>query len=101
MMKLVLTIVQDTDAENLLEKMTERGFRATKFATTGGFLRRGNSTILIGVEDDQVGRLMDTIKANCDSQQIEKRANAYIGEKAFSLCGATVFVLDVEQFHRF
>jgi len=81
--------------------MTERGFRATKFATTGGFLRKGNSTILIGVEDDQVGRLMDTIKANCEMQQIEKLASAQHEKEAVSLCGATVFVLDVEQFHRF
>lgn len=100
-MKLVVSIVQDTDAENLLEKLAERGFRATKFATTGGFLRRGNSTIIIGVDDEQVDQLLDTIKSNCEMRQIERLARAQQEKETIELCGATVFVLDVEQFHRF
>lgn len=101
-MKMVLAVVQDTDAGNLLEKLSDRGFRATKFATTGGFLRRGNTTILVGVEDEKVEQVKATIKANCEARQIEMLANAQRAKGGpVDTCGATVFVVDVEQFHKF
>ncbi|MER3557036.1 MAG: hypothetical protein C4302_03585, partial [Thermus sp.] len=48
-MKLILAIVQDTDAPGLTKALLEKGFQSTKLASTGGFLREGNTTLLIGV----------------------------------------------------
>ena len=53
-MKLVLAIVQDDDALDLIEELNDKGFRVTKLATTGGFLKSGNTTLMIGVEIDKV-----------------------------------------------
>lgn len=75
-MKLLITIVQDQDAVSLLEKLTASGFSATKLASTGGFLKVGNTTLLIGVEDDKVPQVMG------------------LTEKA------TTFVVDVERFEK-
>ena len=47
-MKLVVAIVQDQDAPNLVENLTEKEFRVTKLASTGGFLKAGNTTLLSG-----------------------------------------------------
>ncbi len=51
-MKLVIAIVQDKDAGKTVDELVRRGFGATRISTVGGFLRRGNDTILTGVEDD-------------------------------------------------
>lgn len=57
-MKLVIAIVQDDDASDLIDEITEEGFRVTKLATTGGFLKAGNTTLMIGVEEKDVDRLI-------------------------------------------
>ncbi|EGD50117.1 protein of unknown function DUF970 [Thermoanaerobacter ethanolicus JW 200] len=51
-MKLVLAIVQDEDVRRLMDGLTEGGFSFTRIASTGGFLRSGNTTLIIGVEDE-------------------------------------------------
>ncbi|MBP3652308.1 MAG: cyclic-di-AMP receptor, partial [Clostridia bacterium] len=53
-MKLIIAIVQDEDASRLVSKLMAEGFGATKLATTGGFLRSGNTTLLTGVDDDKL-----------------------------------------------
>ena len=53
-MKLVLAIVQDDDAIDLIEELTDKDYRVTKLATTGGFLKSGNTTLMIGVEEKEV-----------------------------------------------
>jgi uncharacterized protein YaaQ len=57
-MKLMIAIVQDKDAEALLSALTQMGYRATKMASTGGFLREGNSTVFLGVEDNRVEEVL-------------------------------------------
>ena len=64
-MKLVTAVVQDEDLPNLLEGLSRVGFRSTVISSTGGFLRSGNSTVLIGVEDHQVGRVQSIIRERC------------------------------------
>ena len=49
-MKLIIAIVQDEDSEEVLEALTEENYRVTKLATTGGFLKSGNTTLLVGIE---------------------------------------------------
>ena len=53
-MKLVIAIVQDKDSNRLSNALVREGFRATKLASTGGFLRAGNTTFMIGIEDERV-----------------------------------------------
>lgn len=53
-MKLIVFVTNDSDADASVDALVEQGFRVTRLATTGGFLRRGNTTLLVGVEDSQV-----------------------------------------------
>ena len=64
-MKLVLAIVQDDDALDLIEELNDKGFRVTKLATTGGFLKSGNTTLMIGVEIDKVDVVINIIEEVC------------------------------------
>lgn len=60
-MKMIIAIVQDQDSQELADKLVENNFRATKLATTGGFLRAGNTTFLSGVEDERVEEILELI----------------------------------------
>jgi len=69
MMKLIIAVVQNEDADAVVDALLEEDFRATRLASTGGFLRRGNTTLMIGADEDQVDRVLEIIR-----QQKNKRA---------------------------
>jgi len=109
-MKLVVAVIQDKDTHRLLGGLTQAGFRTTKLASTGGFLREGNTTLLVGVDDDQVERVVGIIKNTCRAREqlvtplspMGGPADSYIPYPVEILVGgATVFVLSVEQFEKF
>lgn len=109
-MKLILAVVQDQDSHRLLSKLVEHQFQATKLASTGGFLKSGNTTFMIGTEDDKVEKALQIIKENCKSRDqlvapvspMGGNADSYIPYPVqVEVGGATVFVLPVEQFHHF
>ena len=109
-MKLIMSIVNSDDARPLLEVLSRKGYRATMVSTTGGFLREGNSTVLIGVEDELVPTVLDLIKENCHTRKqfvnplppIMEPGELYMPSPIeVQVGGATVFVLDVERFERF
>ena len=60
-MKLIIAIVSDEDGNPVLRALNEEGFGVTKLATTGGVINSGNTTLLLGVEDDQVDRVKDIV----------------------------------------
>lgn len=64
-MKLIFAIVQDEDADNLVEALITEDFRITRIGTTGSFLRMGNSSLMIGVEDHQVPQVVAIIRRVC------------------------------------
>ena len=64
-MKLLLAIVQDADVNFLMDALTENGYRVTRLSTTGGFLKKGNTTLLIGVEEEKLEEVLDIIEKNC------------------------------------
>jgi uncharacterized protein YaaQ len=107
-MKLIVAIVQDVDSRPLLEALIVEGFRATKISTTGGFLVRGNASILIGVQDEQVETVLALLKKHCHARREFVSPVVPMGEAAAArhwvqpleveVGGATVFVLNVEQF---
>src|SRR5436309_16034915 len=68
-MKLVTAIVHNEDAATLVDALLEREFRATRLHSSGGFLKQGHATILVGVEDDQVDTVLEVISANCHSRR--------------------------------
>ena len=68
-MKLIIAIVQDEDASRLVSSLMNEGFGVTKLATTGGFLRAGNTTLLVGVEDERFEGAMGVIEKVCKSRK--------------------------------
>jgi uncharacterized protein YaaQ len=109
-MKLIMAIVQAVDARALMDGLMAQGFRATKIGSTGGFLVRGNVTVLAGVEDDQVGAVLDILRKYCHSRREFVSPVVPISDSAAArgwsqpvqveVGGTTVFVLDVERFER-
>ena len=106
-MKLIIAIVQDEDSSRLISSLMSEGDRVTKLATTGGFLRSGNTTLLVGVEDDKLQNAMSIIEKVCKSRkQIATSPSPISGTTGVyvpypievTVGGATIFVLDVEQF---
>lgn len=106
-MKLVIAIVQDDDSLDLVEAITEEGFRVTKLATTGGFLKSGNTTLLIGVEKDKVENVISVIEDVCKTRKqlistptpLNANGGVYMSYPVeIQVGGATVFVVDVDKF---
>lgn len=109
-MKLVVAVVQDKDSNYLADALVKENFKATKLATTGGFLKAGNTTFMIGTEDDRVDEALAIIQENCKSRDqlvapispMGGNADSYIPYPVnVKVGGATVFVLPVDQFERF
>ena len=106
-MKLIIAIVQDEDSSKLLSKLMQIGLSATKLATTGGFLKAGNTTLLLGVEEDRIQDALQTIEAVCKSRkQMTTAPTAMTGithgeyttyPVEVTVGGATVFILSIDQ----
>jgi uncharacterized protein YaaQ len=64
-MKLIIAVVRDVDDTPLTERLTEKGFRITRMASTGGFLRKGNVTLLIGVPPEKVDEVTEIFRRTC------------------------------------
>ncbi len=78
-MKLIIAIVKDSDALNVIDALVEHQIRVTRIASTGGFWRRGNATLLIGVPAEQVDEVLRLIEAACaPPQQGEHKATIFI-----------------------
>ena len=106
-MKLIIAIVNSEDASAVLSELTGQGFSVTKLATSGGFLRAGNVTMMIGVEEEQVQKALSVIEEFSSQRKQQVPVNStYIGDSMITVPvevtvgGATVFVLGVEQFYK-
>jgi len=62
-MKLILAVVRDADTESILNALLPKGFRVTRLASTGGFLRRGNTVLMIGVEEGKQTEVINLLKS--------------------------------------
>ncbi len=83
-MKLMFVIVRDVDGDNVLQGLVEKGFRVTRVASTGGFLHRGNVTMMTGVEDDQVEHVIQLLKEICcASDEGQHRATVFVVDMPF------------------
>ena len=64
-MKLVLAIIRSVDAGPVIDGLITQSYRVTRIASTGGFLRRGNITLLVGVKEEQVEAVIDIFRETC------------------------------------
>ena len=107
-MKLIVAIVQAYDTDPLLRNVTNAGFRVTRIQSTGGFLRAGNSTVFMGVEDERVRECLGLIRASARSRvegvpdDFEAEIYEITGADVHTVTvgGAVVFVLPIERFER-
>lgn len=103
--KLVMAIVRDDTMRALNEVLTDAGYMFTKVASSGGFLKLGNTTLLLGVDDDKVDEVISMIKDCCTTRQEYMSLGVPIPSQGGFIPppvkvahgGATVFVLNVES----
>lgn len=109
-MKLIVAIVQDKDSSRLSSALISEKIKATKLASTGGFLKEGNTTFFIGVEKEKIEDVLDIIKNNCKTRDqivspvstFSGNADSYISYPIeVEVGGATVFVLPIESYFQF
>ena len=109
-MKLLISVINSDDTYSLTDALTEHGYTATIISSVGGFLREGNTTLLIGVQDDQLVDVLKIIQTNCHTRR--KYVNPFPAmldyEEAYlaapievEVGGAVVFVLNAERFEKY
>ena len=108
--KLVVGIIHSDDAPGLVEALNRRGYSATVISTTGGFLREGNSTILIGTTESSLTEVLRILKTNAHARTqyvnplppVVEPGELYMPQPIeIEVGGAVVFVLNVERFERY
>lgn len=109
-MKLIIAIVQDQDQNELSRAFYDANVRATKLSTTGGFLRSGNTTFMIGIEEERIEEVLAIIDRCSKAREQYVNAPLHLDmslDSAVNLPvkvevgGATVFVLPIDSFHQF
>ena len=111
LMKLVLAIVHDEDGPKVMEALNKEGFSVTRLSSSGGFLRVGNTTLVVGVDEEKLDAVIDTIKNTSKGrkQMIDSSTmatNNTIGGMFMPypveivVGGATIFVLNIERFEK-
>ena len=107
-MKLVIAIMQDRDVDLTLERLTERHIPVTRMATSGGFLRQGNTTLLMGVDEATIPAITEVLRETCHRRKMFMPIAAGITDPAYALHnqievevgGATLFAFDVAHFEQ-
>lgn len=106
-MKLIIAIVHDDDAKELIDNLRISKIGITKLNSTGGFLKQGNTTMIIGVDEARVDETLDIISESCREREIMTTIPPMVEESSMILQpfkvkvgGATVFIVDVEQFKK-
>lgn len=105
--KLVVSIVQHEDADQLMRALNQEGYTCTKIGSTGGFLRRGNVTLLVGAEEAKVTALLNIITRTCHKRThlanpyLFMEPDGYMAEPIeVEVGGAVVFVLEIDRMLR-
>lgn len=110
-MKLVFAIVNNEDDHVVIKHLNKEGFSVTKMASTGGFLRVGNTTLLVGTSEEDVEKVINIIRDHSKRRkQLLVNTEPYIGSLSpdsavtrtnqIEVGGATIFVVDVEKFEK-
>ncbi|GKH48784.1 MULTISPECIES: cyclic-di-AMP receptor [Anaerotruncus] len=106
-MKLIFAIVSNDDSSKVSKELTKNRFSVTKLATTGGFLMAGNTTFIIGTEDERVDEAIEIIGKHSKkrTQMVPSSASYGVGMYTsfpveVQVGGATIFVMNVERFEK-
>lgn len=107
-MKLVIATIQDQDADKVIASLHEQNYRITRIGTTGGFLQQGNTTLLIGTEDERVAGVIEVLRHDSERRTrfmpmatgAAPNGMALYNYVEVEIGGATVFVLDVDHFEQ-
>ncbi len=108
-MKLVFAVVHDEDGHKVSDELNKNGFSVTKLCSTGGFLRAGNTTLLVGIEEDKLDSVIEIIKKKSKSRkQVINSSMTPNGMGGMFMPypvevvvgGATIFVIDVAKFEK-
>ncbi len=104
-MKLIYVIVRDVDSGQVMRGLNKKGFYVTKLASTGGFLKEGNTTLMIGTEVAKVDEVVEIVKKECGARQQVAYSPAESAEFAsmqvlVNVGGATIFVVDVDRYEQ-
>lgn len=92
-MKLVLAIIEDELAFQVAKALVQKGIRSTKLSSSGGFLKKGNTTLLIGTEDHKVDEVIGEIRIACASSEDKRDENA-------NEFAANIFILPINEYIR-
>ncbi len=103
---MIIAIVQDEDSQILIEELTSKDFRVTNLASTGGFLKSGNTTLLLGVDEDMVDSCIKIIEKNSRKREVTSTLmNLSLQGEGYmpyplevTVGGANIFVLDVDEY---
>lgn len=93
-MKLIIAIIEDQYTNEVIKVLMENKLRITKLASTGGFLKAGNTTLLIGTEKEELDNTIDLIRGICEVKESKKRS------KSMDVAGANLFIIDVNEYMR-
>src|SRR5699024_1220581 len=108
-MKLILAAIEDKDSNRLISALNKQDFKTTKLSSTGGFLKEGNTTLMIGCQDEYVDEALEIIKQKASQREqmvapispMGGNTDSYIPRPInIEVGGAIVFVLPVDQFHQ-
>ena len=108
-MKLVFAIVQHDDSHKIMQELNKGGFMVTKLSSSGGFLKTGNVTLMVGVEKEKVDKVIQIVQKTSKSRKEVISAGSFSGDMGgvfepypveVTVGGATVFVVDVEKFEK-
>jgi uncharacterized protein YaaQ len=95
--KLTLTVVRDEDANSVVDALISHGFSVTRLPSTGGFLRAGNTLLLVGLEDDQLEPMMEVIQGHT---RLRVQPPASRVPEGTQVSRAVVFVMGLEELRR-
>jgi len=89
--KLIVAIIQDVYINKVVKSLMENKIRTTRLSSTGGFLKSGNTTLLIGTEEEEIDKIVDLIKAQCKSTKIRE------GSDEVTVGGANLFIININE----
>ena len=109
-MKMIYAIVRNDNEDDVVSQLTQHHYSVTRLSTTGGFLRKGNTTLMIGAEDEKVDEVISLIKQECGQLQKLTVNMPYISGTSMvnyatmpmhvEVGGATIFVVNVERYEK-
>lgn len=110
-MKLIYAIIRNDNEDDVTSALMKERFQVTRLASTGGFLRKGNTTLMIAAEDEQVDACIEVIKQQCGKRQKITVNMPYVSGTSMmnyttmpmqvEIGGATIMVVPLERFEKY